>query len=126
MPGGIRWEPAKEPFSYMKLCFYYLPGFAVLLWMVALLTSAFGGFRWLGQWLDKLGQWLPSSVLLRVVLGAALLGAYYLFFMKVLWRLLPASIRARIPYNRREALESKGNIKSLWHLCKLLVRTHRE
>jgi hypothetical protein len=125
MPGGVRWEPTKEPFSYMKVCFYYIPTFVVLLWMVALLISAFGGLRWLGQWLDDLGQWLPSSVLLRVALGAALLGAYYLFFMKLLWRLLPARIRARIPYNRQEALELKGDIRSFGDLRKLVLPLHR-
>jgi len=48
---------------------------------------------------------------------------YYLFFMKVLWRLLPAKIRARIPYDRQEAIESKGDIKSFWDLRKLVLRT---
>jgi hypothetical protein len=89
------------------------------------MVSAFGGFGWLGQWLDELGQWLPSSVLLKVALGAALLGAYYLFFMKVLWRLLPASIRRRIPYDAKEASESKGDIRSFWDLRKLVVPPRR-
>jgi RHS repeat-associated protein len=39
--------------------------------------------------------------------------------MKVLWRLLPASIRARIPYDAKEASESKGDIRSFWDLRKL-------
>jgi hypothetical protein len=40
--------------------------------------------------------------------------AWVLFFsMKLLWRLLPASIRARIPYDAKEASESKGDIRSL-------------
>jgi hypothetical protein len=60
---------------------------------------------------------------LGVAIGAALIAAYYLFFMKVLWRLLPASIRARIPYDAKEASESKGDIKSFWDLRKLVLPT---
>ncbi|PYU18834.1 MAG: hypothetical protein DMG30_26365 [Acidobacteria bacterium] len=119
MPGGVPWNPSKEPFSYAKLCFYYLPGLLVFLAIAALLISAFGELRWLHQ----MGNWFPSSVLLRVAIGAALIGAYYLFFMKVLWRLLPASIRTRIPYDAKEASESKGDIKSFWDLRKLVLRT---
>lgn len=119
MPGGIRWEPTKEPFSYAKLCFYYIPGWLIFLGIAVFVISAFGGL----QWLDRIGSLLPSSALLKVAVGAALLGAYYLFFMKLLWRLLPASIQARIPYDRQEAVESKGDIKSLWDLRKLMLRT---
>jgi hypothetical protein len=121
MPGGIRWDPSKEPFSYVKLCFYYLPCLLFLLWIVVLLFSAFGGL----QWLDQIVKWLPSSTVLRIVIGATLLSVYYFLFMKVLWRFLPAGIRARIPYDAKEASESKGDIKSFWDLRKLLVPTHR-
>lgn len=117
MPGGIRWKPAKEPFSYAKLCFYYVPGLLVLLVIAALVISAFGE----SQWLDRVGSWFPSSVLWRVAIGAALIAGYYLFFMKILWRLLPATVRARIPYDRQEAMESKGDIKSFWDLRKLVL-----
>ena len=121
MPGGIRWDPTKEPFSYVKLCFYYVPGLLVLLGIAALLISALGGL----QWLDRVGGWLPSSELLRAVTGAAFIGVYYLFFMKVLWRLLPASIRARIPYDAKEASQSKGAIRSFRDLCRLVLPTRR-
>ena len=60
MPGGVRWDQSQEPFSYTKLCFYYLPRLLVFLGIAALLISAFGGL----QWLDQVGSWLPSSVLL--------------------------------------------------------------
>lgn len=70
MPGGTRWDPVKEPFSYAKVCFYYLPALAVLFCMVALLISMFGGFRWFWLWLDGVGGWLPSSKLLRAAMGA--------------------------------------------------------
>jgi len=122
MPGGIRWDPTKGPFSYVKLCLYYLPGLLLFLGIVALLISALGGL----QWLDRLGGWLPSSALLRVVIGVALIGGYYLFFMKVLWRLLPASIRTRIPYDAKEASQLKGDIRSFWDLRKLVLPTHRK
>jgi hypothetical protein len=121
MPGGMRWDPSKEPFSYAKLCFYYFPGLLLLLGLAALLISAFGKL----QWLDRLGDWLPSSIPLGIAIGAAFIWAYYLFFMKVLWRLLPASIRERIPYDAKEASESKGDIRSFWDLRKLVVPTHR-
>src|SRR5690349_16769235 len=117
MPGGMRWDPTKEPFSYAKLCFYYFPGLLLLLGIAALLISAFGKL----QWLDRLGDWLPSSIPLGIVLGAAFIGVYYLFFMKVFWRLLPLSIRKRIPYDAKEANESKGDIRSIWDLRKLWI-----
>ena len=115
MPGARRWRPSEEPFSYAKLCFYYLPCLLAFLGIVALMVSAFGG----ASWLDQIGRWFPSSAPLRVAIGAAVIVAYYLFFMKVLWRLLPSSVRARIPYDAKEASESKGDIKSFWDLRKL-------
>jgi hypothetical protein len=115
MPGFRRWHPSEEPFSYTKLCFYYLPCMLLFLGLAAMLVSAFGKL----QWLDRLGEWLPSSIPLGIAIGAVFIGAYDLFFMKVLWKLLPASVRARIPYDAKEASESKGDIKSFWDLRKL-------
>jgi hypothetical protein len=112
MPGFRRWYPSEEPFSYTKLCFYYIPCWLVLFVIAALLVSAFGKL----QWLDRL---VPSSIPWGIAFGAAFVVSYYLFFMKVLWRLLPASIRARIPYDAKEASESKGDIRSFWDLRKL-------
>jgi len=121
MPGFGRWNPSEEPFSYARLCLYYIPCLLVFLGIAALLTSAFGGL----QWLDQIGSLLPSSVPLGVAIGAALIGTYYVFFLKLLWKLLPASIRARIPYDAKEAHESKGDIRSFWDLRKLVLRPHR-
>jgi hypothetical protein len=81
MPGGRRWDPIKEPFSYAKLCFYYFPGLLVFLGIAVLLISAFGEV----QWLDRISTWLPASVLLRVAIGAALLVAYYVGGWPRLW-----------------------------------------
>jgi hypothetical protein len=89
--------------------------------IAALLISAFGKL----QWVDRPGSWLPSSIPLEIAIGAGVIVAYYLFFMKVLWRLLPASVRARIPYDAKEACESKGDIRSFWDLRKLVLRPHR-
>ena len=125
MPGGVRWRPEDEPFSYWKLCLYYLPGLALFLWMLALLVSMFGGLPWLWRWLDQVDKVGHSSELLRVAMLGAFVGAYYLFFMKVLWNLLPANMRARIPYDRKEAIELKGDIRSVWDLRKLIIRTPR-
>lgn len=121
MPGFRRWNPSEEPFSYAKLCFYYIPCLLVFLGNAALLITAFGGL----QWLNQIGSLLPSSVPSRVAIGTALIGAYYVFFMKVLWKLLPASIRTRIPYDAKEARESKGDIRSFWDLRKLVLWPHR-
>src|SRR5690242_8025651 len=116
MPGGRPWNPSKEPFSYAKLCYYYFPGLLLFLGLAALLVSAFGGL----PWLDQVWKWLPSSTFWRVVIAATLVGpGYYFLSMKILWRLLPASVRARIPYDAREASESKGDIRSFWDLRKL-------
>jgi hypothetical protein len=115
MPGGRRWHPSDDPFSYTKLCNYYLP---VLLLIGVLLFTAFHGFGWLEQW----DRWFPSSFL--SVAGFLVIAiAVYLFILKVVWRLLPASVRARIPYDRQEARESKGDVKSFWDLRKLVLRT---
>lgn len=45
--------------------------------------------------------------------------ATYFFVLKVVWLLLPGGIRARIPYDSKEANESKGDIRSFWDLRKL-------
>ncbi len=119
MPGFRRWYPNEEQFSYAKLCLYYIPCWLVFLGIAAMLISAFGGLQWLG----RIGNWLPSSTPLRIGLGIGSIAGYYLFFMKILWRLLPANVRARIPYDRQEVLESKGDIKSFWDLRKLLLPT---
>src|SRR5271155_1468020 len=119
MPGFRRWHPNEESFSYAKLCFYYIPCWLVFLGIAAMLISAFGGL----QWLDRIGNWLPSSTLWRIVLGIGLIAGYYLFFMKIVWGLLPMRMRARIPYDAKEASESKGDIKSFWDLRKLVIRT---
>jgi hypothetical protein len=115
MPGFGRWSPNEEPFTYTKLCNYYLP---VLLLIGILLFTAFHGFGWLEQW-DK---WFPSSFLNVAVFLVIAIAAYF-FVLKVVWWLLPASVRARIPYDRREARDSKGDIKSVWDLRKLVRRT---
>src|SRR5215813_11103315 len=100
MPGGTPWNPSKEPFSYAKLCYYYFPGLLLFLGLAVLLLSGFLDL----PWLDQIGKWLPSSTLWRVVIAGIVIGpGYYFFSMKLLWRLLPASIRARIPYDAKEA-----------------------
>jgi hypothetical protein len=118
MPGFRRWHPSEEGFNYAKLWFYYVPCWFVFAGIAGMLISAFGGLQWFGQ----IGNWFPSSVPLRIAIAIALIAAYYLFFMKVLWRLLPADVRARIPYNAKEASESKGDIRSLSDLRKLVLR----
>lgn len=115
MPGFGRWSPNEEPFTYTKLCNYYLP---VLLFIGILLFTAFHGFGWLEQW-DK---WFPSSFLNVAVFLVIAIAAYF-FVLKVVWWVLPASVRARIPYDRQEARDSKGDIKSVWDLRKLVRRT---
>ena len=115
MPGFRRWHPNEEPFSYTKLCNYYLPGLVVI---GAVLFTAFRGFGWLEQW-DK---WFPSTFV-NVAVFFVIAVAVYLLVLKLVWRLLPASIRARIPYDRQEAMELKGDIKSFWDLRKLVLPT---
>src|SRR5229473_3375088 len=97
MPGFGRWHPSEEPFSYTKLC-AFVP---ILVFATVLFISMFKG--------DK---WLPSSMALSVAIVGLTAAAIYLFFLKVVWLLLPGGIRARIPYDRQEASESKGDIRS--------------
>jgi len=113
MPGGRRWRWSDDPFSYTKLCITV----PALVFLGVVLISAFEKGQ---QWLD---QWLPSSSALNVVVVGSIGLAAYLFFLKVVWKLLPAGIRARIPYDREEAIELKGDVRSFWDLCRLIMRT---
>jgi hypothetical protein len=104
MPGGIRWKWGDEPFSYTKLC-YAIP---ILVFMSAVVIPLFKE------------DWLPRSSFLNVLLVGSIALVVYLFFLKIVWRLLPARIRARIPYNRQEAENFKGDVRSFWDLCRAL------
>ena len=108
MPGFRRWHPSEEPFSYSKLCLV-IP---VLVFAAALLVS----------WDKRL---LPSSMFWGVAIVGLVAAALYFFFLKVVWFLLPAGIRARIPYDAKEASESKGDIRSFWDLFKLATPRSR-
>ena len=103
MPGRARWKPSHEPFSYQKLC-YFVPG---LVFIGAVVVQ----FRY--------GE-LPVSDSLNVLLVGFVGVASYLFFLKVVWLLLPISTRARIPYNRQEAENSKGDVRSFKDFCRML------
>ncbi len=80
MPGGTRWDPSKEPFSYAKLCYYYFPSLLLFLGLAVLLASAFADL----QWLDQVWKWLASSTFWKVVLVIVVGPAYYLLSMKIL------------------------------------------
>lgn len=108
MPGARRWHPSEEPFSYTKLC----TAIPILVFVGVLLISILKG-----------DNWLPSSMALTVAIVGLIAAAIYFFFLKIVWMLLPARVRARIPYNRDEASASKGDIKSIWDLRKLVVPT---
>jgi hypothetical protein len=103
MPGGVRWKPSDEPFSYQKLC-YFVPGLVFI--GAVVMQFGYGG--------------LPVSNSLNVLLVGLVGIASYLFFLKVVWLLLPSRIRARIPYNRQEAENSKGDVRSFWDFCRVL------
>ena len=105
MPGAPRWHWSDEPFSYTKMC-YAVPA---IVFLVVLLLSAFG-----------LDDWLPRSTVWSVVSVGLIAIASYVFFVSVVWRLLPSRVRSRTPYNRKEASEEKGDIRSFWNLCKAL------
>ena len=105
MLGGARWSWGDEPFSYQKLC-YVIP-MAVFLVAVAIPLTG--------------DQWLPQSNFLNVALVGAAGVIAYLFFLKVVWRLLPARKRDRIPYNREEAENSKGDVRSFLDFCKVIL-----
>jgi len=106
MPGFPRWRWSNEPFSYTKLC-YLVP---LLVFAPAAFFPAFERCRW-----------LPSSNVLRVAtVGLIALGAYY-FFLKVVWKLLPARVRERTPYDLKEAVELKGDVRSFRDFCKVLL-----
>ncbi len=112
MPGGRRWRWSDEPFSYTKLCIT-IP--ALVFFGVVFISAFEKGQQWLVHW-------LPSSNILNVAAVGLIALAAYLFFLKVVWRLLPADIRAHIPYDLQEARELKGDVRSFWDLCKLILR----
>jgi len=102
-----RWIWSEEPFSYLKLCII-----APVLVIAAVPIMSYLGW-------DK---WLPSSEVLNVaIVGTIALGAY-LFFAKVIWYLLPSGVRSHIPYDRKEALEKKGDVRSSWGLLRLFFK----
>src|SRR5882672_3788093 len=101
MPGGIRWHPSDEPFSYTMLCNYYLPCVALI---IALVVSAVKGI----DWMDEVGKRLPSSNILSAAIVILGMFVVYVFFLKVVWMLLPYRIRERIPYDRKEAIERRA------------------
>jgi hypothetical protein len=101
MPGGgVR--SSEIPFSYTKLCYEIAS--------LVLIAAAF-----------ILGDWHPSSIFVGVMVVGFIASATLLLFLKVVWRLLPDSVRARIPYDSKEAGELKGDIRSFWDLRKLLL-----
>jgi len=118
MPGVGRWRWPRstneanwftEPFSYTKLS-YAIP---IVVFTVAVLVSISNV------------DYSPSSLFLRVIIVGFIAFAAQVIFLKIVWRLLPANFRARIPYDGNDAREQKGDIKSFWDLLKVIVRTHR-
>jgi hypothetical protein len=105
MPGAPRWHWSDEPFSYTKLC-YVVPGFVIAIW---LLLSVIG-----------LDEWLPTSATFDVALVGVSALLAYLFFRIFVWRFLPTKVRSRTPYDRKEANEQKGDVRSFWDMCKVL------
>lgn len=104
MPGGVRWNWGDQPFSYQKIC-YVVP-------MVVFLGAVASTLR--GD------EWIPRSNFLNVLFVGAVGAIVYLFFLKIVWRLFPARIRARIPYNRREAENLKGDVRSFRDFCRVI------
>lgn len=121
MPGGVRWNPSHEPFSYWKLCYYYFPCLLFCFGLLVMVLSVFGKL----EWLDRMIELLPSSTIWNIVIAVLLIAAYDFVFMKLLWKLLPSKLRQRIPYDAREANESKGDIRSVWDLRKLFAPSRR-
>ncbi len=117
MPGVGRWRWPRstsetnwssQPFSYTKLS-YAIP---VIVFIVAVAVSFSNA------------DYLPLSLILAVVIVGLAAFAAQIIFLRIVWRLLPSSFRARIPYDSKDARERKGNIKSFWELLKLIGRPH--
>jgi hypothetical protein len=72
-----------------------------LLVFTALLLSAVTGSRWV----DVLGRWLPSSRPLRLTICVVVVPVAYFLLVKIIWKVLPTSIRAHIPYDRGTRFE---------------------
>ena len=109
MPGGARWRWSDEPFSYTKLC-YTVPGIVICSWLFL------SGIGW--------DAWLPKSNFLCVVVVGLIAVAAYVFFLTVVWDLLPNRIRERTPFDQIEAERLKGDVRSFWDLCKLILWSH--
>src|SRR3954469_3147168 len=104
MPGAARWRWQDSPFSYEKLC-YMVPVMVI----VTILLS------------DFFYAWLPKSDIWSLVIVSSLSLAALLFVYKVVWRFIPERVTARVPYNFQEAQMSKGDVRSFWQFCRVLI-----
>ena len=93
--GRSNWS--NEPFSYVKLCMVV----PAIIMVAVPIICLFEGDRW-----------LPTSTVLTVLLVGAVALVAYVFLVKVVWILLPASLRSHIPYDRKDAMEKKVDVRS--------------
>jgi len=100
VPGGRRIRGGNYPFCYLKIC-ETVGGF--LLVLGGLTLSFVTNVRWLVFFSFGSGTLLLTIICQYVV-----------------WRFLPPHVRARIPYDEREAIAKKGDIHSYRQLLKLL------
>ncbi len=112
MPGSSRWiYPRRtssppwthQPFSYVKVC-----RAAETVLFIAIMV-ALGIFVSGSEHSDLLIMGCVAAVIISVMV----------ILEKIIWKMLPAHVKARIPYDMKEALENKGDIRQLRDLPRL-------
>jgi hypothetical protein len=93
----------RQPFSYVKAC-------RAIETLIFIGTMIALGFSNLGS-----GH---SDVLIMSAVAAEIL-ILMLVLEKIVWKRLPAHIKARVPYDLKEALQQKGDIRSFRDFLKL-------
>jgi len=112
--GRKRRKWREQPFSYVKACELV----ERVVFVTTIIATIFTDF-----FTDFLSRY---SDLVLVVVGccfmAGMIGLMF-FLERLVWKRLPAHIRARIPYDAAEAAQDKGDIRSYMQLVKVLVNS---
>jgi hypothetical protein len=101
--GQKRGSWIEQPFNYVKACRFVE---TVLLVVTAITISV-----------SDLGS-RYSYVIITICVAAEII-VVMLILERLVWKLLPPSVRARIPYDVGEALQQKGDVRSYRDLPKL-------
>jgi hypothetical protein len=93
----------RQPFSYVKLC----RAIETLIFIATMIALGF----------SNLGSGHSDALIMGSVAAEILILMWVL--EKIVWRLLPAHLKARVLYALEEALQQKGDIRSFRDFLKM-------